>query len=476
MSDGNEHASQRTSDARRSATLDAAPPVPPPPPRPREVDQLPADGSADGRRVRHRVGEASAPARRIQCPMCRPYSTAGELRMLLAHVSTAHSGEVINAQARAAFSALGRGACTTEGCGALRAFDGQPQCRKCRRRAPVRELSEGDVAPGNSSRPEAPSQAGNGSQQAPADSSGDARMVPRVLHDLPPDFLQRVRKLPAQTMLWIPAQFREAICSLTAELIEGSNAGDESAAVSEQARTKLLLAHLPKGCSTPLEMRTRLDLWRTGAFLELLRRIEGQQRPAAGRSGAGRPRGERARAMAKSGAYRKAVQSLLTASAELTPAEQQRWASETASRHRVGCAKSRPRRRRHSWSDRELPRPRDGVHFARLSGPGPSGMRPEHLRDMLGCNRRRAVNRLIRALHATEVLAAAGALPACWRWMLGSRLVFYRQEAWSQAQAHPRRRGVAAHCCQAHAPPAQRQGAAADDSGPSVWSRNSWRC
>ena len=221
-------------------------------------------------------------------------------------------------------------------------------------------------------------------------------------------------------MLRIPAQFREAICSLTAELIEGSNAGDESAAVLEQARTKLLLAHLPKGCSTPLEMRTRLDLWRTGAFLELLRRIEGQQRPAAGRSGAGRPRGERARAMAKSGAYRKAVQSLLTASAELTPAEQQRWASELL----PDTESAAPNPVRAAADTQELPRPRDGVHFARLSGPGPSGMRPEHLRDMLGCNRRRTVNRLIRALRATEVLAAAGALPACWRWMLGSRLVF----------------------------------------------------
>ena len=253
-------------------------------------------------------------------------------------------------------------------------------------------------------------------------------MEPRVPHDLPPDFLQRVRKLPAQTMLRIPAQFREAICSLTAELIEGSNAGDESAAVLEQARTKLLLAHLPKGCSTPLEMRTRLDLWRTGAFLELLRRIEGQQRPAAGRPGAGRPRGERARAMAKSGAYRKAVQSLLTASAELTAAEQQRWASEllpdTESAAPNPVRAAAPNNDPGVTDTQELPRPRDGVHFARLSGPGPSGMRPEHLRDMLGCNWRRAVNRLIRALHATEVLAAAGALPACWRWMLGSRLVF----------------------------------------------------
>ena len=157
-----------------------------------------------------------------------------------------HRAQWRNAQARAAFSALGRGACTTEGCGALRAFDGQPQCGKCRRRAPVRELSEGDVVPRNSSRPEA---ADNGSQQAPADPPGDARMEPRVLHDLPPDFLQRGRKLPAQTMLQIPAQFRQAICSLTAGLIEGSNAGDESAAVLEQARTKLLLAHLPKAAA-----------------------------------------------------------------------------------------------------------------------------------------------------------------------------------------------------------------------------------
>ena len=117
-----------------------------------------------------------------------------------------------------------------------------------------------------------------------------------------------------------------------------------------------------------------------------------------------------------------------TASAELTPAEQQRWASEllpdteSASPNPVRAAA--PINDPGVTDTQELPRPLDGVHFARLSRPGPSDMRPEHLRDMLGCNRRRAVNRLIRALHATEVLAAAGALPACWRWMLGSRLVF----------------------------------------------------
>ena len=77
-----------------------------------------------------------------------------------------------------------------------------------------------------------------------------------------------------------------------------------------------------------------------------------------------------------------------------------------------------------SGDSQELPTPLKGVHFSRLSGPGPTGMRPEHLRDMLACKRRRVVNRLLRALHATEVMAAAGTLPDTWKWMLNSRLVF----------------------------------------------------
>ena len=51
-------------------------------------------------------------------------------------------------------------------------------------------------------------------------------------------------------------------------------------------------------------------------------------------------------------------------------------------------------------------------------------MRPEHLRDMLSCNRRRDVNRLLQAIHALEAKAAEGAPPATWKWMLESRLVF----------------------------------------------------
>jgi len=248
-----------------------------------------------------------------------------------------------------------------------------------------------------------------------------------VAHSLPPDFLVRVRRLPAQTMLRIPKMFREQLCLLTAECVEGCNAGDATAADLEQARSKLLLAHLPKGCSTPVEMRQRLALWRAGSFLLLLERVEAQARDAAARPRAQKGRGARALATAQAGAFRKATQSLVSAPANLTPEEQQRWAAELlpdTSRPLAGAPADPPAPPPDAAGGQEVPKPLAGVVFGRLSAPGPTGMRPEHLRDMLGCNRRRAVNRFSRALHATEALADAGALPDSWQWMLGSRLVF----------------------------------------------------
>ena len=81
-------------------------------------------------------------------------------------------------------------------------------------------------------------------------------------------------------------------------------------------------------------------------------------------------------------------------------------------------------------------------------------MRPEHLRDMLACNRRRAINRLLRALQATESLAQAGALPSCCRWMLGSRLVFLKKKHGTKPRpvrvGEVWRRVVAKHSLQQH--------------------------
>ena len=114
----------------------------------------------------------------------------------------------------------------------------------------------------------------------------------------------------------------------TAELMEGCNAGDASSAALEQGRTKLLLAHLPKGSSTPFEMRKRLGIWRNHCFLGLLERIEEQHATATASPRTRRARGARARAMARSGAYRKSVQSLTTVTAQLSADEQKRWATE----------------------------------------------------------------------------------------------------------------------------------------------------
>ena len=69
-----------------------------------------------------------------------------------------------------------------------------------------------------------------------------------------------------------------------------------------------------------------------------------------------------------------------------------------------------------------------GVRFAALSGSGPSGMRPEHLKEQLAVRRRSSANRLLRAVGALEQAAAAGSLPPTSRWILASRLVFLRKK------------------------------------------------
>ena len=76
-------------------------------------------------------------------------------------------------------------------------------------------------------------------------------------------------------------------------------------------------------------------------------------------------------------------------------------------------------------SSQDMPTPMKGVKFARMTGPGPSGFRPEHLAAMLKSKRRRAVDRLLRAIGEAENLAASGTLPpAGWSWMMNSRLVY----------------------------------------------------
>ena len=81
-------------------------------------------------------------------------------------------------------------------------------------------------------------------------------------------------------------------------------------------------------------------------------------------------------------------------------------------------------------SSQEIPNPMAGVRFASMTGPGPSGFRPEHVAAMLTCNRRRVVNRLMRAISEAQNFAAAGTLLAeGWAWVMDSRLIYIAKKS-----------------------------------------------
>ena len=73
--------------------------------------------------------------------------------------------------------------------------------------------------------------------------------------------------------------------------------------------------------------------------------------------------------------------------------------------------------------------PLRGVRYSALTGPGPSGMRPEHAREMLSIRRRPLVGRAWRALSRFQELARLGQLPQSARWVLRTRLVFLEKIA-----------------------------------------------
>ena len=69
-----------------------------------------------------------------------------------------------------------------------------------------------------------------------------------------------------------------------------------------------------------------------------------------------------------------------------------------------------------------------GVHFRAMSAPGPSGARPEHLREFVAVRDRRIASRLLRAIGKFVDVASSGQLGADSRWILNSRLVFLKKK------------------------------------------------
>ena len=93
-----------------------------------------------------------------------------------------------------------------------------------------------------------------------------------------------MRALPGQTLLHVPAQFREraaiAMASSLEQLVDGS--------LLELGRSKLLFSVPPKGVHQRTELGERFRLWGEGQFEALLVRVEEQARERAAARGLAR--------------------------------------------------------------------------------------------------------------------------------------------------------------------------------------------
>ena len=243
--------------------------------------------------------------------------------------------------------------------------------------------------------------------------------------------------MPAATCVHVPVRFRARLAGIMASTLTGLVQGDERASDLEQARSKLLLGPVPPHRNTQTELALRFDMWTGGRFEELLVRAEEQwhARVAARRTGrvggAARLRARRAEATAREGAYRKAVMSLTSDLAQLSAGEERTWADKLlpcSARPHNACVATPPAPRQAGEGRAPPRRALEGVRFAALSAPGPSGARPEHLRDALAARPRAAATRLYQAVSALHAAALAGDLPECARWILASRLVYLKKK------------------------------------------------
>ena len=135
---------------------------------------------------------------------------------------------------------------------------------------------------------------------------------------LPETFLKRVRELPSATVVHIPVDQRQRHAVIVTQLLNGIADGDASAAALEEGRSRLLLGPPLRGANLRVELATRLHLWESHSFEELLVRAEVQSQARARQcchGGTGTPqeaRGRRARSLIAEGEYSKAASSLHT--------------------------------------------------------------------------------------------------------------------------------------------------------------------
>ena len=177
------------------------------------------------------------------------------------------------------------------------------------------------------------------------------------------------------------------------------NKGDPTPGRLQRAMWRLLLAHIPRRCSTNHELATRFKMWQHGEYVTLLECVESQAKTILPSGGPNiMQRAKRARRMSQNGAHRKAVMSLRGEMCHLTEKQELEFAQllvpdkpecsdQPLRRAKTDCPAavngSAGDHDRNGAPEPELHPAMRGVRFARPTGPGKSGFRLEHLSGML---------------------------------------------------------------------------------------------
>ena len=278
----------------------------------------------------------------------------------------------------------------------------------------------------------------------------------------------------SETMVHLPLRARPELAEVVAVLLNGMVDGLEAAALMLKCLPKLLLhrdAVRKHGASSVI--RRRLTMLMKGQVQELLTSVK-LERAGTKRVGTKRRReGEidglgKVRELAREGALSKAIKRLDKVEvAQYEKEEALRWAAELipttpTGAERLGVRELTDAERRQlrgvgtcadgiaaaeddetrvtvepvvetegeGKKKKEPPKLgayAEGVRFAALSAPGPSGLRPEHLRELGMCRRARSRQAFERAMGRFVAAGVRGELPAVAWWITDSAVTFVRK-------------------------------------------------
>ena len=157
---------------------------------------------------------------------------------LMRHITHQHAGSTLDEAACSLFTAIERVTCTAPACGGLRRV-GARVCNRCGQASQPRPPLVGDIIMGPLGAPV------SGEDTTMVDA--DVNVTPSLTVDLPPvdlpgDFTQRIRALPSNTILHVPASCRLRMISAVAQCWNGMAQGLDDYPQLEEGRSKLLLS------------------------------------------------------------------------------------------------------------------------------------------------------------------------------------------------------------------------------------------